>query len=168
MMKIGKALRALTLACAVSVPLAVLAQPPDTGSVTVAPLGTAAPTIGAAMLGVLAVVLALGAFLVLRRRSSAMTAGFVAVVLSTTLAVMTYAAGDTIIVMGNDCTQQTRFEYNPTGDQRLRSACTAPIKIVDLEIQCDLEETPGEPLQDCVLDLILKPGDECRLETCDS
>jgi hypothetical protein len=167
MMKIGKALQAFAFVSAVTTPFAVLGQP-DTGSVTVAPLGTAAPTIGTAMLGVLAVVLAVGAFLVLRRRAATMTAGFVAVALSATVALMTYAAGATTIVMGVDCTKPTTFIYNPTGDQRLQSACARAIEVVDLTLECNFKDTLAEVIPSCVIGLVLQPGEECSLQTCDT
>jgi hypothetical protein len=162
-----KALRALVLTT-VSLTfgtLAALAGQPS-GAVTVAPVGTAAPALGTAMLAFLAIALAGIAIVALRRRSAVST-GLTAVALLAAAAVTGYAAASTTIVMGEDCLKETTLEYAPFPDQFLQSQCSNAIKIVDLEVTCFNETLDEIPTQDCAIGLILNLGDVCALPVCD-
>jgi hypothetical protein len=151
---------------AIAAPLTVSAQ--DVGSVTVAPLSAAAPALGWPGLGALAIALAAGAVLMLRRSRPlvAQTLGLVTLALT---AAVGDAALPNVIISGDECHRVTEKSYQPLKSVELESACANPIRIIALELNCDRTgEAPVESLSDslCEVGLIVPPGGSCHLPSC--
>jgi apolipoprotein N-acyltransferase len=158
-------LQVLTTVSVVCAPLTAMAGK-QMAAVTVAPVGTAAPAVGTAMLAFLTVVLAGGAFFILRRKSVTASGAMVVLAALTMVAVTGYAAAFTTVVMGEDCSKETTLGYPPDGDQTLESQCPNPIRIVAFELNCD-EEVLAETVPDCEIGTVLEMGETCQLPTCD-
>ena len=135
----------------ITAPLTVSAQ--DGGSVTVAPLVAGAPVLGLPALGALAIALAVGAVLMLRRsrRPGARLLGVVAVVLT---AAVVHGAITNVMISDDECHQVTQKSYAPLKNVELQSQCSNPIHIVDLQLTCTLpageasvESVPSCPLR---------------------
>jgi hypothetical protein len=161
-------LRQLAVAiAAITAPLTVSAQ--DGGSVTVAPLAAGAPVLGWPALGALAIALAVGAVLMLRRSRQpvAQTLGLVTLVLT---AAVGYAAITNVIISGDECHQVTQKSYPPLKNVELQSQCPNPIHIIDLQLNCNRAEgePPVQSVPDapCEVGLIVPPGGSCQLPEC--
>jgi len=161
-------LRQLAVAItAITAPVTVSAQ--DGGSVTVAPLGAGVPALGWPALGALAIALAVGAVLMLRRsrQPGARLLGVVAMVLT---AAIGQAAITSVTISGDECHQVTQESYPPVKDVELQSQCPNPIRIIDLQLNCDraVSEPPVEsvPVAPCEVGLIIPPGGSCELPGC--
>lgn len=152
-----------------ALPSTVLAQP--SGFVTVAPLGTAAPALGWLSLAVLALALAGGAF-VLLRRAPAMARNAAVVLTIVGFGVTAYSAVVTIVISDDQCHEETLRGYNasPGNETTLSNACPNAIRIVDIELTCT---APGEgagggaALASCDVDQLLVADEECFLPLCD-
>ena len=141
----------------------------DMASVTVAPLAAGAPALGWPGLAVLAIALAVGAILMLRRSRPlvAQTLGLVTLALT---AAVGDAALPTVIISGAECHQVTEKSYEPLKSLELKSECSNPIRIVALTLNCDRAdgEAPAEPVSDslCEVGLIISAGGSCHLPSC--
>jgi hypothetical protein len=150
------------------VPLTVSAQ--NGASVTVAPLGTAAPAAGLPLLGLLALLLAIVAVTLLRRDRTAVR--FATVLFTVAMvAGVGYSLMANVVVSGDECGQVTVKPYDRFADLNLESECANPIQIIDLEIECNgiHKETlvEGQPLPDCQVGLVLNFEEACILPSCD-
>lgn len=150
-------------------PLTVSAQ--GIGSVTVAPLGAATPALGLPALGALALALALGGFVMLRRsgHTGARVLGVLALVLA---AAVGHAAVSNVIISGDECHQLTQEDYAPLANVELQSECANPIRIVDVHLTCSApgSEASGQsvPNPQCEVGLVVPPGTACELPSCES
>lgn len=151
----------------ITAPLTVSAQ--DGGSVTVAPLAAGAPALGWPALGALAIALGVGAVLMLRRsrQPGARLLGVVAMVLTAALG---HGATANVIISGDECHQVTQESYPPLKNVELQSQCPNPIRIIDLQLNCNRAEgePPVETVPDapCEVGLIVHPGGSCQLPAC--
>ncbi len=151
---------------AITAPLTASAQ--DGGTVIVAPFAAGAPALGWPALGVLAIALAAGAMLMLRRAGQPGTRllGVVAVLLT---AAVGHGAANNVIISGDECHQRTQESYPPLKNVDLQNECPNPIRIIDLQITCSsMDEVPAEAAPDplCEVGLVVPPGGVCRLPAC--
>ena len=161
-------LRALAVAVtAITASIPALAQPENT--VTVGPVAAGAPALGLPGLGVLVLALTVGAVLILRRsdRSAARAVGLVTLLLTAALA---YAGVSNVIISDDECHHVTQKSYPQLENPDLENQCPNPIRIIDLQLNCDSAKTVA-PVPDgagpaCKIGLIIPPGSSCQLPTC--
>jgi hypothetical protein len=152
---------------AITVSSTVSAQ--DMASVTVAPLAAGAPALGWPGLAVLAIALAVGAVLMLRRSRPLVgqTLGLVTLALT---AGVGDASQPAVIISGAECHQVTEKSFQPLKSLELESECSNPIRIVALTLNCEGAEgeAPAEPVSDspCEVGLIIPAGGSCHLPSC--
>jgi hypothetical protein len=151
---------AVTLATLVG-PLAAVAHAELSGTVTTAPYGGAAPTMGLPLLAVLAVMLVgIGCYVLRRTRGSvAAKVGFVAAL--TAVAGIAYANG-VITIEGAACGTKTVHQFIPDGPHPLTNNCSNAIQIISVTVNC--EDPPGPNL--CAAGKILTQGRSCFLPAC--
>jgi len=141
-------------------PFTAVAHAEFFGTVTTAPVSVAgAPAMGMPMLAVLAVVLAVGGGYMLRRTRGGAIAKVALIAALTALAGLTYAT-DGVVIEGADCGMQTVHQFVPL--HTLLSNCTNPIRIIDIQLDCQALDPPG----DCTVGQVLTNGDSCTLPHC--
>ena len=159
-MRLRRVLQVAVVLAALVSPLAAFAL--TMGSVTTAPLGSAAPALAMPMLIALAMALiGFGAYR-LRRRSAEAVARFALVAVLGLLAGLAYADG-TITIQGTDCNMETTQPYLSSAVQTLVSLCPNPIRIVAIDPGC---ETPDPPVSHCTVGQSLSNGQDCILPSC--
>ncbi len=161
-------LRALPIAiAAIAAPVPTVAQPVNT--VTVEPVAAGAPVLGWPGLAVLVLVLTVGAVLILRRsdRSAARAVGLVTLLLTAAVA---YAGVSNVTISDDECHHVTQKSYPQFDSPDLENQCPNPIRIVDLQLDCDASKitapAPDGSGRACEIGLIILPGSSCQLPTC--
>jgi len=136
--------------------------------VAVAPLEAASPAMGWVAFGVLVVAMSVAGAFVLRRNSSKVSLGLAVFALAVGLGTASYAS-NTIFIMGDECFERTEKMYDEEqSSHTLESNCDNPIKIVELDLDCNEKETaPHTGSQLCTLGLVLQRDDSCSLPNCD-
>lgn len=123
----------------------------------------AAPTLGGPLLAVLSLSMAIGAFVLLRRRSAKVAALAASLIL---MAAVGYTQPPQVVVTGSDCSERSIHPYD--GDVYgtiLRSECPNPMQIVEVDPECQEGVTP-RGLSGCKEGDVLQQGDSCRLPAC--
>ena len=166
-MRLCRSLQVAVSSAALVSPLAAVAQPMTTGSVTTAPVGISAPALAIPTLVALAIALiALGAYSIRTRTAGAVT-GFALAAGLSLLASLGYATGG-VVIQGTDCFAQTIHSYDSTlGTTSLTSLCPNPIQIVAIDACASIEpDVLGDPLPFCRVGTILTNGQACTLPGC--
>jgi hypothetical protein len=139
------------------------------GAVTTGPLAVGAPALGGPVLAVLALALAAGAVLMLRRaQSGARVIAMLALLLA---AAAGRAAVLSVIVEGDECGRITTQEYSPTSEILLINQCDNSVRVLDIQLICTDAVSEPDPIEaaptpPCEIGLVLSPGDDCALPLC--
>jgi hypothetical protein len=151
-------------------PSAAFAQP--SGVVVTGPLAVGAPALGWPVLAVLALALATGALLMLRRvpQSGARAIAVLGLVLA---AASGRAAVLSVIIEGDECNRVNQETYSPTREILLQNQCANSVRILDLELDCSefdraQQGSEAAPPPPCEVGLIIPAGDSCALPTCEA